>query len=228
MVLGELGRLKLEKYIESRMINFWCNLVHSGQDKLSGKVYIIIKILFEENVYQSLWLKKIKMTLDSIGMSNLWDSCETTSREWVKNSVERRLLDVHTQNLSSAIYLKILIPQLDRIFKQNLHNFEKYLTDLPKKERIVPCRFRCANHHLPIVSGRYSNIPRNMRFCNLCNLHSLGDEFHYLFECPFFANDRNLFLKRYFIRRPNTFNMDQLFNSTHIKTIWILLNSVVR
>ena len=78
----------------------------------------------------------------------------------------------------------------------------------------------CAGRaHLPIVSGRYSNIPRNMRFCNLCNLQSLGDEFHYLFECPFFANDRNLFLKRYFIRRPNTFKMDQLFNSTHIKTI---------
>ena len=81
MVLGELGRLKLDKYIESRMINFWCNLVHSGQDKLSGKVYIIMKILFEENVYQSPWLKKIKITLDSIGMSNLWDSCETTSRD---------------------------------------------------------------------------------------------------------------------------------------------------
>ena len=70
-----------------------------------------------------------------------------------------------------------------------------------------------------VLHGRYSNIPRNMRFCNLCNLQSLGDEFHYLFECPFFANDKNLFLKRYFIRRPNTFKMDQLFNSTHIKTI---------
>ena len=93
MVLGELGGLKLEKYIESRMINFWCNLVHSGQDKLSGKVYIIMKILFEENVYQSPWIKTIKMTLDRIGMSNLWDSCENTSREWVNNSVERRLLD---------------------------------------------------------------------------------------------------------------------------------------
>ena len=106
MVLGKLGRLKLEKYIESKMINFWCNLVHSGQDKLSGKVYIIMKILFEENVYQSPWLKKIKMTLDSIGMSNLWDSCETTSREWVKNYVEHRLLDVHTHNLSSATHTK--------------------------------------------------------------------------------------------------------------------------
>ena len=101
-----------------------------------------MKILFEENVYQSPWLKKIKMTLDSIGMSNLWDSCETTSREWVKNYVERRLLDVHTKNLSSAIFENSHSTTY-RIFKQNI-NFEKYLTDLPKKERIVLCRFRCA------------------------------------------------------------------------------------
>ena len=58
MVLGELGRLKLEKYIESRMINFWCRIVHSGQDKFSGKVYIILKLLFEKNIYQAPWLKK--------------------------------------------------------------------------------------------------------------------------------------------------------------------------
>ena len=94
------------------MINFWCNLVHSGQDKLSGKVYSIMKILFEENIYQSPWIKKIKMTLDNIGMNNLWDSCETTSREWVKNSVERRLLDVVTCRTYPLLYLKILSPQL--------------------------------------------------------------------------------------------------------------------
>ena len=113
------------------MINFWCNLVHSGQDKLSGKGYSIMKILFEENVYQSPWIKKIKMTL-TIGMSNLWDSCETTSREWVKHSVERRLLILCyrlgiLENSHSATF---------RIFKQNLR-FEKYLTDLPKEERIL-------------------------------------------------------------------------------------------
>ena len=132
-------------------------------------------------------------------MNNLWDSCETTSREWVKNSVERRLLDVHMQNLSSAIFENSQSTTY-RIFKQNLR-FEKYLTDLPKKERITLCRFRCANHHLPIVASRYSNTPRNMRFCNLCNLQSLGDEFHYLFECPFFANDRNLLYKKIFFQK---------------------------
>ena len=55
------------------------------------------------------------MTLDNIGMNNLWDSCETTSREWVKNSVERRLLDVHMQNLSSAIFENSSVHNLSNI-----------------------------------------------------------------------------------------------------------------
>ena len=215
MVLGELGRLKLEKYIESRMINFWCNLVHSGQEKLSGKVYMILKLLNEQNIYQSPWIQKIKGTLDFLGMSNLWNTCETTSREWVKNSVERRLLDIHSQHLSSAIFENSHAITY-RIFKQSLH-FEKYLIDLPKRERIILCRFRCSNHRLPIVSGRYSNIQRNMRLCNLCNNQSLGDEFHYLFECPFFANGRKSLLSRYFNKRPNPCKIVELFNSGNPK-----------
>ena len=141
-------------------------------------------------------------------------------------SLSLSLLDVHTQNLSSAIFENSHSTTY-RIFKQSLH-FEKYLTDLPKKERIVLCRFRCANHHLPIVSGRYSNIPRNMRFCNLCNLQSLGDEFHYLFECPFFANDRNLFLKDISSEDQTHSKWINSLTLPISKRFWILLNSVVR
>ena len=218
MVLCELGRLNLEKYIESRMINFWCNLVHSGQGKLSGKVYLILKLLFERNIYQSPWLIKINKTLNNIGMSNLWDSCETTSRHWVKSSVERRLVDIHRQNLTSTIFDNSHTKTY-RILKQSLNcEVENYLVELPKTERIILCRFRCSNHHLPIVSGRYANTPRNMRLCSLCDMNALGHEFHYLFECPIFAKDRKLFLKKYFVTRPNTLKMEQLFNSTNHRT----------
>ena len=218
MILGELGRLKLEKYIESRMINFWCNLVHSGQSKLSGKIYLILKLLFERNIYRSPWLMKIHTTLNNIGMNNLWNTCETTSREWIKASVERRLVDIHKQNLSSTIFDNSQTKTY-RIFKQSLNSdIENYLIELPKKDRIILCRFRCSNHQLPIVSGRYTNTPRNMRICSLCDMNTLGDEFHYLFECPIFDKDRQLYLKKYFVTRPNTLKMEQMFNSSHPRT----------
>ena len=45
---------------------------------------------------------------------------------------------------------------------------------------------RC-NTHLPIEKGRWLGIPRHERVCRLCNAIQLGDEFHYLFSCPFFS-----------------------------------------
>ena len=38
---------------------------------------------------------------------------------------------------------------------------------------------RLSAHNLSVESGRYSNIPRQKRVCNLCNLDEVGDEFHY-------------------------------------------------
>ena len=48
------------------------------------------------------------------------------------------------------------------------------------------CKFRTLNHKLPIEYGRWHNITRNMRFCNLCNQNEIGDECHYMLECNIF------------------------------------------
>lgn len=40
------------------------------------------------------------------------------------------------------------------------------------------CSFRTCNHHLPIESGCWVNIPRNERICNLCNKQEVWDVFN--------------------------------------------------
>ena len=42
-------------------------------------------------------------------------------------------------------------------------------------------------HKFPIGQGRYKNIPREQRICNLCCNNLVGDEFHYLFVCNEFT-----------------------------------------
>ena len=58
--------------------------------------------------------------------------------------------------------------QYYRIFKENLE-FEKYLDFLSNSYRYVLCRFRTGNYKLPIETGRWENIERTERICNLCN-----------------------------------------------------------
>ena len=47
----------------------------------------------------------------------------------------------------------------------------------------------------------------------LCNNGDICDEFHVLFTCEHFAEQRQKYLKKYYIVKPNTFKMYCLFNS---------------
>jgi hypothetical protein len=74
-----------------------------------------------------------------------------------------------------------------KLFKHDL-KFEDYLDVLDDEEQFLLAKFRTSNHRLPIEVGRWRNMKRENRICNLCNGRNLGDEFHYLFECPSLKN----------------------------------------
>ena len=67
---------------------------------------------------------------------------------------------------------------------------------LPAKFRYLLTKLRVCNTKLPIEQGRYKNIPRHLRHCNLCNSNTIGDEFHFLLECPILNDLRKLHLPR--------------------------------
>ena len=54
-------------------------------------------------------------------------------------------------------------------------------------------------HALPVEQGRFSRpqVPRNLRRCSLCSTRSVGDERHYLFDCPKFDEIRAQFAQLY-------------------------------
>jgi hypothetical protein len=61
---------------------------------------------------------------------------------------------------------------------------------LNDKNRFTFCRFRTSNHRLPIEVGRWTNVERHNRLCQLCQSREIGDEFHYVLQCPNFVTDR--------------------------------------
>ena len=58
------------------------------------------------------------------------------------------------------------------------------------------------NHKLAIETGRYSGIDRNLRYCDMCNLEVLGDEYHFFFECvkPDIVTLRQQCIPRYYLQ----------------------------
>ena len=87
------------------------------------------------------------------------------------------------------------------------------------KSRVVLCKFRLNNRKLTTERGRYSNIQRERRFCHLCNENMIGDEFHFILECPAPQHLQEQFLPKYCKTNPNTCKLYNLFTTHNINIV---------
>ena len=58
MAYGELGRHKLIKTVEVRMVTFWARIVNGSKYKLSYTLYNLLRTLHEKGIYSSGWITK--------------------------------------------------------------------------------------------------------------------------------------------------------------------------
>ena len=73
--------------------------------------------------------------------------------------------------------------------------FEAYLDKISNQKLLKSfARFRFSSHNLEIETDRFSNIPRDLRLCKICNGSYTETEFHFLLCCPKFTDmKRNIF-----------------------------------
>ena len=167
--------------------------------------------MHNNNSLECKWIISVENNLNKLGLSNVWlYQGQGANLNWLKNTIKQRLFDQSQQNWIASLndYRKCVNY---KIFKNTLC-YEPYLNDLPSKFCKSFTKYRCSNHKLPVEIGSYSKIPRNERICNLCNVNQLGDEYHYVIECKYFALERRRYIKTYYISRPSSYKFAELFN----------------
>jgi hypothetical protein len=143
---------------------------------------------------------------------DVWLNQYFISEQWLKISVKTCLQDQFypTWHANIDTGSKTLN---HRLFK-NKFEFENYLNILDDRDIFTFCRFRLNNHKLPVEYGRWKNIPRELRICNLCNTADLGDEFHYLLKCNYFSEKRKTCLDKKYFKNCNILKFGTLINLT--------------
>ena len=70
--------------------------------------------------------------------------------------------------------------------------------DLTRKNasRKALVKLRTSSHKLLIETGRYDNIPRNEKVCNVCNCKTIEDEIHFLLDCPSYSSLKDMFFTK--------------------------------
>ena len=60
-----------------------------------------------------------------------------------------------------------------------MENYLLHISSFKNRQKLT--KFRTSDHCLLIETGRYKNIPRQQRLCNICNV--LEDEYHFFLNC---------------------------------------------
>ena len=100
-------------------------------------------------------------------MSNLWYEYEKIDKNWFKMNIKLKLSDILRQKWWETIQERPICINY-RIFKTDL-KLESYILKIPDPYRTALTKFRCGNHRLPVVTGRFNGINRSDRYCTTCN-----------------------------------------------------------
>ena len=216
MLYAELGRVPIELHVKMRMINYWINLINGPETKISRRIYNIM-VIESEKGKEFKWLNHIKQILISAGMPDIANQPMIDNPNSTKAKIKTALNDLYVQQWHSVLQ-ESSKGRTYSIFKHDL-TFESYLCTLNKCIYMPLLKFRTSNYKLPIETGRWDDTSIDERKCTLCENNDIGDDFHYLFKCPYFSHERANFLKPYFYRRPNIVKYKDLLSSKNKNTL---------
>ena len=211
MVYGETGTKKIELHIKNRMISFWSRLLEGKQNKLSYIFYKLTRLMHgsDQQDFTSKWIHTIKTSLDSAGLSYIWDhEMNGYCSRYVKLCFKQRQDDIYQQNWYSELN-KHPKCYFYRMFKYEL-KLENYLCKLSPRDACIITKYRC---HYQI-----EEYVENDK-CPLCDKSELPDAFHYLFKCEKFINERRHFLKKKTFNCINIFHVQKLMNCNVFKKL---------
>ena len=222
MVYGETGRTPLSIKIKLRMVCFWHRVSTGGTNKLSFKFLNLLNMCANqrENTQlhvSSAWLNHIKQTLTTCGMGEVWQNPELYKLTSVKKILNTKLTEIFNNKWHNELTVKsscVVYRSIKVKFEM-----ERYLTMLECSDRINICKFRCRNTKIPVVIQGYHNIaiPYEERLCTLCSANEIGDEFHYILQCPVLARHRNACIDNYYVRNPSMYKLVKLFQSHDVR-----------
>ena len=184
VVRGELGWNTVMTRIDLMRLKLWLKMKKMQNERLLKKVFVY-RVQTSANKHNS-WSWKVKQILESIHMGHMWNS-EDIPPNLIREFKER-LKDRDRELWRQGIQKKTKLT-LYQMLKFDIQQ-EDYLSCVPLEKRRWLTKFRGSNSDLRIETGRWQNIPRQARVCNMCNNGNVEDEFHALVQCQAYNKER--------------------------------------
>ena len=199
---GELGRVPLRNYLIMPIIRFWFQIVQSENTKYIKLTYNMMLDDLQKSPDKPSLAKSVRSLLECLGFNHVWLEQGVGDIYRFMCSFKQRLTDnliqMWNEQIENSSRAKTYILITNFYFKIYL-DFNTI-----RKNRYAFTRLRVSSHRLEIEAGRWhkpDKIPVLDKKCQLCI--SLGDEYHFILECPLYQDLHIAYIKRYFWVRPN-------------------------
>ena len=192
-ILGEMGWKTPYFRQHLNMIRLWNRLCRMSNDRLTKQVF-----LYDYSLCKSNWSSEVKSILYKINQLQCFTSCMVVNLENFKYTFS----NIVTQNWLTDLTKK---PKLRTYQSMKAHlNAEYYVKCfIPKHKRSLLAQIRCGILPLKIETGRFQQIPLELRLCILCNLQEVETEEHFVCRCTKFQSLREKLFECASKNKPN-------------------------
>jgi hypothetical protein len=181
---GDMGWFPNTLQRTLNVLRYWNRLINMNDNRLTKKVF-----LHEyEHCKKGSWCYFVKNTLEKLDLFYLYNeksSCDLSickeklidnyKKQWVKDVEKKPKLLSYVQ------------------FKKSYETELFVKLNLERNQRSMLAQLRCGTLPLHIETGRFSNKKVEDRICTICNSGDIESEYHFLFHCNFYNQERTVF-----------------------------------
>lgn len=202
IALGECGRFPVYVEVYTRIVKYWCRLLHMHDSRYPKQCYQML--MLHDISGRKNWASQVRKLLCRHGFGFVWEMQSVGNVNMFISSFRDRLMDHFRQDWhdSLANYTEYLDYHPEILRAEYVVNLEAY------EHRRAICLLRC--NRLPlngVVSYTSSTVDRE---CKLCDYHQVEDACHFLLICPRYATARKKFIPMYYYRFPSAFKVQLL------------------
>ena len=200
-VYGELGVYPINIELKMRVVRFWLKLIRPSTpyESYARKIYQELLVIKETHPTQITWVSKLQDMFNNIGFGHLMTDQHVNNEKQFLTSFKQRLIDIYLQDWTGLVRHT----SDGRLFKHVKYTFkfEQYLDMSDKALRVSITKIRLSSHLFFIERGRWTNVARRERLCDVCNV--VEDEYHVFVECPRYSTERKQLLPTILKTRPS-------------------------
>lgn len=161
------------------------------------------------------WCAEFREQCEELGLLHYWE----TQSEIPMDIWEFAIKEKAKQNLWEEIEKR---PKLRtyRTTRVGLQPGSQVTCLLTKRHRSLISQIKCGILPLRIESGRYNREALEVRICQLCDANQVESEFHFLFDCEHYVNERQELTSKVSVNSLNELCKHPFVMGNYLENIW--------